>query len=121
MTPPPGISLDGKVLLLKKALYGLKQALLTWYEKLSSVLAQMGFNPLYFDPYVFIYFNEGCKTIIVVHVDNLTIIGICQDLDALVHRLKTHFEVAVKGPLSWDILVISGQESGQGEFVKFVY
>ena len=29
MTPPPGIGLDVKVLLLKKALYGLKQAPLT--------------------------------------------------------------------------------------------
>src|SRR5690606_704478 len=35
MNPPPGIGLDGKVLLLKKALYGLKQAPLKWYEKLS--------------------------------------------------------------------------------------
>src|SRR5258706_3660095 len=101
MTPPPGIGLDGKVLLLKKALYGLKQAPLTWYEKLSSVLAQMGFNPLHFDPCVFIYFNEGRKTIIVVYVDDLTIVGIRQDLDVLVNGLKTHFEVAVKGPLSW--------------------
>ena len=101
MTPPLGIGLDGKVLLLKKALYRLKQAPLTWYEKLSLVLAQMGFNPLYFDPCVFICFIEGRKTIIVVYVDDLTIAGVRQDLDALVDGLKTHFEVAVKGPLSW--------------------
>ena len=101
MTPPPGIGLDGKVLLLKKALYGLKQGLLIWYEKLSLVLAQMGFNLLHFDPYIFIYFNEGRKTIIVVYVDDLTIVGICQDLNTLVDGLKTHFEVAVKGSLLW--------------------
>ena len=61
----------------------------------------MGFNPLHFDPCVFIYFNEGRKTIIVVYVNDLTIVGIRQDLDALVDGLKTHFEVAVKGLLSW--------------------
>jgi len=59
MIPPLGMGLDGKVLLLKKALYGLKQAPLKWYEKLSSVLASMGFKPLHFDPCVFIYFNDG--------------------------------------------------------------
>ena len=100
MTPPPGIGLDGKVLVLKKALYGLKKAPLTWYEKLSLVIAQMGFNPWHFDPCVFIYFNKGRNTIIVVYVDYLTIVGIRQDLNALVDGLKTHFEVAVKGLLS---------------------
>ena len=101
MTPPSGIGLDGEVLLPKKALYGLKQTLLIWYEKLSSVLAKMGFNLLNFDPCVFIYFNEERKTIIVVYVEDLTIVGVRQDLDALVDGLKIHFEVAVKGPLSW--------------------
>ena len=61
----------------------------------------MGFNLLPFDPYIFIYFNGEHKTIMVVYFDDLTIIGICQDLNALVDGLKTHFEVAVKGPVSW--------------------
>ena len=60
----------------------------------------MGFNPLHCDPYIFIYFNEGRKTIIVVYVDDLTIVDVRQDLDAVVNGLKTHFKVAVKGPLS---------------------
>src|SRR4029077_10492600 len=74
MMPPPGIGLEGKILLLKKALYGLKQAPLKWYEKLSSVLASLGFTPLYFDPCVFVHFNGVSKTIIVVYVDDLTIV-----------------------------------------------
>ena len=32
MHPPPGIGLDGKILLLKKALYGLKQVSHRWYK-----------------------------------------------------------------------------------------
>jgi len=76
MIPPLDIGLDGQILLLKKALYGLKQAPFKWYEKLSSVLASMGFTPLHFDPCGFIYFNKGFKTIIVVYVDDLTIVGV---------------------------------------------
>ena len=101
MIPPLDIGLDGQILLLKKALYGLKQAPLKWYEKLSSVLASMGFTPLHFDPCVFIYFNKGRKTIIVVYVDDLTIVGVQSDLDTLLNGLNTHFTVTVKGPLSW--------------------
>ena len=84
MIPPSGIGLDSK-LLLKQALYGLKQALLKRYEKLSSVLASIGFKPLHFDLCAFIYFNEGHKITI---VDDLMIVGIRQDLDAVVASLN---------------------------------
>ena len=76
MILPPGIGIEGKVLLLKKALYGLKQAPLKWYENLSSVLASLGFTPQYFDSWVFVHFNRVSKTIIVVYVDDLTIVGV---------------------------------------------
>jgi len=101
MTPPPGIGLDSKILLLKKSLYGLKQAPLKWYEKLSSVLATLGFNSLHFDPYIYIYFNNRCKTIMVVYVDDLTIIGRRQDLDALITGLNlTQLKLTIKGTRS---------------------
>ena len=61
----------------------------------------MGISPLHFDPCIFIFFNEGCKTIIVVYVDDLTIVGIRKDLDILLDGLKSQFQVTVKGPLNW--------------------
>jgi len=117
MTPLPGIGLDGKILLLKKSLYGLKQAPLKWYEKLSAVLASLGFKPLHFDPCVYIYFNEGCKTIIVVYVDDLTIVGTRQDLDSLTAGLNAQLNVTVKGPLSW-LLGFEVQQSKTGIKLK---
>lgn len=61
----------------------------------------MGFVPLHFDPCVYIYFTAGCKTIIVVYVDDLTIIGIRAELDALLTHLQSQLEVTIKGPLHW--------------------
>jgi len=61
----------------------------------------MGFKPLHFDLCVFIYFNEGRKTIIVVYVDDLTIAGIRKDLVSLVTGLNNQFTITVKGPLNW--------------------
>jgi len=73
----------------------------------------MGFKPLHFDPCVFIYFNEGRKTIIVVYVDDLTIVGIRQDLDVLIAGLNNQFTVAIKGPLGW-LLGFEVQQSSNG-------
>ena len=99
MLPPPGIGLDSKVLLLKKALYGLKQAPHTWYDRLSSALAEIKFVASNFDPCVFICAER--KTILVVYVDDLTIVGTTRDLRLLKEHLQSHFTVTDKGKLQW--------------------
>ena len=99
MSPPPGIGLDGKVLLLKKALYGLKQAPHAWYDRLSSALAEIMFVASNFDPCVFICTER--KTILVVYVDDLTIVGTTGDLKRLKEHLQSHFIVTDKGKLHW--------------------
>src|SRR5690606_23005222 len=94
MNPPPGIGLDDKVLRLRKALYGLKQAPLKWYEKLSSVLAKLGFSPSGFDPCV--YSSKSKQTFVVVYVDDITVAGTESAIDTLVSGHKREFSVSVK-------------------------
>ena len=86
---PSSIGLERKVILLKKALYGLKQAPLKWYISTcfhhytsipASLFTLMGVS----------------KTIIVVYVDDLTIVGVRKDLDALVTGLQSQFTVTTK-------------------------
>ena len=71
----------------------------------------MGFKPLHFDPCVFIYFNGTTRTIIVVYVDDLTIVGVRKELDALVTKLQSQFTVTIKSPLHW-LLGFEFQQSG---------
>src|SRR5690606_23458211 len=69
MNPPPAICLDGKDLHLMKSHYGYKRATMKSYEKLSSVLARLGFSLSAFDPCVYFFSSE--QTFIVVYVDHI--------------------------------------------------
>ena len=62
-----------KVCKLKKALYGLKQSPRLWYQHLSSILGDLGFETLPFDEGVFIYRTK--QLIIACHVDDLLAMG----------------------------------------------
>ena len=126
--PPPGIGLEGKYLRLRKALYGLKQAPLKWYEKFTSVLISLGYQPLQFDPCMFAY-NPANPTanptvnptsnptknlaIVVIYIDDITVTGSRQEIDRLTAGLKDNFQVSVKGSLNWllGIEIIQGRES----------
>ena len=52
-----------------------------------------------FDPCVFIC--AECKTILVVYVDDLTIVGTTQDFRLLKEHLQSHFTITDKGKLQW--------------------
>jgi len=111
MIPPPGIGLDGKILRLHKALYGLKQAPLQWFENLATVLAELGFVSLPFDPCVFT--NITLNSILVVYSDDLTTVGPKHQIEILIDYLKSHFKVTVKGGLKY-ILGIEVNETEHG-------
>jgi len=111
MIPPPGIGLDGKILRLHKALYSLKQGPLQWFEKLATVLAELGFVSLTFDPCVFI--NITLNVILVVYVDDITTVGPKPQIEILIDHLKSHFKVTVKGGLKY-ILGIEVNETEHG-------
>ena len=111
MIPPPSIGQDGKILWLHKALYGLKQGPLQWFEKLATVLAELGFVSLPFHPCVFI--NITLNVILVVYVDDITIVGPKLQIEILIDHLKSHFKVSVKGGLIY-ILGIEVNETEHG-------
>jgi len=97
VSPPPGLRLDNKVLLLKKALYGLKQAPLQWYRKLCSVLIKLYFIPIYFNPYVFI--STESNILIAIYIDDIVLVCKTSELNKLIEFLQTYFIVTVKGTL----------------------
>lgn len=72
MEPPPGMDVpDGHVLQVCQSLYGLKQAARDWYDLCTSVLREMGFDPLVSEPCVFR--NKKTGMFIGLYVDDLVI------------------------------------------------
>jgi len=99
MIPPSGIGLGGKILRLHKALYGLKQAPLQWFEKLATVLAELCFVSLPFDPCVFITIT--LNVILVVYIEDISTVGPKLPIEILIDHLKSHFMVNVNGGLKY--------------------
>ena len=96
MKQPDGFRQGGpeKVCRLNKSLYGLKQSPRLWSEKLSSVLAELGFKRLESDPCVYLYVQDGLKVIVPVWVDNITLAS--KDagvIDHFVEELKKHLKL----------------------------
>ena len=93
-----------RVLRLVKTLYGLKQSGHRWYQKLSSVFLSLGFKQCAVDQAVYfcVVVHKGELTVIVVHVDDCTIVAttICL-IEELKARLRKHFEVTDLGELHW--------------------
>ena len=81
MRQPPGHEEElkgwGWVLKLSKSLYGLKQAGRHWYQKLVDIMLKLGFSRCVGDEAVFYSrsLDNGVLIIMLVHVDNCTIVG----------------------------------------------
>ena len=93
-----------RILRLVKTLYGLKQSGRHWYQKLSSVFKSLGFTQCGVDQAVYfkVVITKGELTIVVVHVDDCTIVAntICL-INELKAGLSKHFEVTDLGELHW--------------------
>jgi Reverse transcriptase (RNA-dependent DNA polymerase) len=64
-----------KVCLLKKAIYGLKQALCIWSQQFHGVLLNLGFKHTYSNAGMYHCQDVGGTIIIILYVDNITILG----------------------------------------------
>ena len=64
-----------KVCLLKKAIYGLKQASRAWNLQFHGVLLGIGFTRTCSDAGVYHRQDDGGTTIIIIYVDNITILS----------------------------------------------
>ena len=97
---------QGKVAVyrLKKSLYGLKQAGRRWYQQLVEIMTALGFSRCEVDQVVFYRRCEGMGVLIIVlvHVDDCTIVGKGQ---GLITRFKVeiakHVGITDLGDLHW--------------------
>ena len=105
MRQPPGYSSPGnpnQVCRLLKTLYGLKQSGRRWYQRLVEIMTELGFKRCEVDQAVF-YRRGGQKLMIVlVHVDDCTLVGTSH---GLITRFKTeinkHVEITDLGEIHW--------------------
>ena len=90
------------VLRLLKTIYGLRQASRKWYEIVCRLMTELGFTRSESDPAVF-YWHEGDdRMVIVVHVDDCTIVGNSQELiDDCKRKINAKYAMTNLGPTSW--------------------
>jgi len=107
MHHPPGYKVPNagtRVLRLIKTLYGLKQSGRRWYQKLTSVFIKLGFKQCAVDQAVYyrVVVVKGKLTIVVVHVDDCSIVATTLRLiEELKAGLREHFKVTDLGELHW--------------------
>src|SRR5882762_6285911 len=63
----------GQVLCLKRSLYGLKQASRMWYQKLQTVLIDIGFHCVEVDSSIYVFTRETLCIIMPVFVNDITV------------------------------------------------
>jgi hypothetical protein len=100
LRPPPEAGTGSKVWLLKKALYGLKQAPRVWHEHLRSKLERDGFTTPSQDPFVFVRTQGSDRTIMLVHVDDVAVVGTAAGSQKAISDLRGHFKFKDQGQAS---------------------
>ena len=109
MKQVPGYEVDShekraKVYQLKKSLYGIKQAGCRWYQKLVEIMTKLGFKRCEGDQAVFYRQckETGVLVVVLVHVDNCTIMGKSQMLiDRFKGEIAKHVDITDMGTLHW--------------------
>jgi hypothetical protein len=105
MEPPVGVvePEDGDLVCrLQKGLYGLKQATRTWYLKLCSDLAEMGFKLSKLDSSVFYRDAEDGKILLPVSTDDMVIAGsTIATIDRFKRELASRYGVTDLGEIRW--------------------
>ncbi len=107
MKQPPGYSVSDPngtnlVCHLQKTLYGLKQSGRRWYQKLVEIMDQLGFKRCEVDQAVFYRQGEEKLIIVLVHVDDCTIVVKTQPLIARFKiEIAKHVEITDLGDLHW--------------------
>lgn len=89
-----------KVCRLKKSLYGLKQSARSWNKKLNEVLLGLGFEQSIHDECLYEAKIQGAKIFILVHVDDMMIVGKSEEQILFVEKLLSkRFDVTCLGNL----------------------
>ncbi|CAA7268571.1 unnamed protein product [Cyclocybe aegerita] len=105
MRQPPGYRISdsaGKVCRLLKTLYGLKQSGRRWYQRLVEIMVLLGFEQCAVDQAVFFKRRSEALVIVLVHVDDCTIVATALPLiEAFKAEVAKHVEITDLGELHW--------------------
>jgi len=96
MVIPPGVahSNPNQVCKLNKSLYGLKHASRKWYEKLTSLLIQSGYQQATSDHSLFVKVTSSSFTLLLVYVDDVILAGnSLEEFKSIKHILQTAFKI----------------------------
>jgi hypothetical protein len=119
MQPPPGVNAPpGHVCRLRHALYGLKQAHVLWFERFVAVIRAAGFSQSDHDPALFVHLPPRGRTLLLLYVDDMLIIG--YDIDHINHvkqQLGDQFQMSDLGPLSY-LLGIEVLHTSKGYYLS---
>ena len=119
MRIPPGFESSenqNKVCKLKKALYGLKQSPRAWFTKFSATMNKLGYQQGQDDHIVFIKQTINGKSILIVFVDDMSLIGNDVVGVQLKKCLKSEFKVKDVGTLKY-FLGLEIARSKKGIFI----
>ena len=86
---------------LKKPLYGLKQLLGTWYARLDSYLAKLGFAKGMTDSNLYLKEIINGLLIIVIFVDDIIFGGNDEASDKFSKEIKNEFEMSMIGEMKF--------------------
>jgi Reverse transcriptase (RNA-dependent DNA polymerase) len=112
----------GLVCKLNQGLYGLKQAAKIWYDTLTSLLKELGFNPSQWD--AGLWFNKENQTYITLYVDDVKLIGPNEEeLDGISRKIAKRFQIKELGHahhyLGMKVRYIDGKiHLSQGTYIK---
>ncbi|CAO2841229.1 unnamed protein product [Amaranthus hypochondriacus] len=118
---PPGFVRKGnenKVYRLKKALYGLKQAPRTWYTRIDSVFAKLGFEKCPYEHTLYVKKNNNKILIVCLYVDDLIYTGSdSQMIEEFKKQMKHEFDMTDIGNMNY-YLGIEVDQTKDGIFVS---
>ena len=106
MEIPPGFSNEyegNKVYKLKKSLYGLKQSPRAWFDRLTKVLKNQGYQQgQSYHTMFFKQIGNGMKTILIVYVDDIILTrNNVSELERLKNILAKEFEFKDLGQMKY--------------------
>ena len=116
MTIPPGVSTSkpNQVYKLPKSLYGLKQASMKWYEKLTGLLLNNGYQQATSDDSLFTKKASDSFTILLVYVDDIILTGdSLTEITFIKNVLNQAFKIKYLGTLKYFLgLEVAHSQSG---------
>ncbi|CAM9866309.1 unnamed protein product [Discosporangium mesarthrocarpum] len=106
------------VVRLNRALYGLKQASRHWNDRLTQVLFGLGFDQSKADQCLLRYVsNYDVDLLVIVHVDDMIVVGTREDCDSLSKALSFEFPTNNLGPLSLYIGCVFARDWERGQLL----